>query len=599
MPHVPAKRRRGRSLAIVVAPTFVYAAVAVVLFWPVWLSVRHVWIGLGSDTDLLIWSLRWTPYALSHGINPFFTTHLNYPTGVNLAWNPLMPVVGIVMWPVVQLAGPVAAYNVTVAGGMVLAGTAAFAMIRRFVAWWPAALLGGLVYGFSPYMTAQAISHGNLVLVASLPVLGLLIHDVAVRQVRSPLLDGLLVGVVLAVQFLAFQEVAATAVVVGAVGLAILAAARPALVRRKLPYAVRALGVSALVFVVLAGFPIYEQFFGPQHIVGAVHSDDANVTDLLNLIVPTPALAIAPGRATAIAATFTGNVTEWDGYLGVPLLVTCVVIVVAFWKELWVRVMGLTALVVLILSFGPHLHVGGRSIGIPLPWAPLGALPGLNSVLPGRMAVYVDLFAALLLAKAVAAVRAGRFRSRFARAAAALLLAAVCTVPLIPRLPYPTTASTVPPFFAAGAPGITAGSAWLVAPFPATCPFDPEHQGPPCSDSDPMVWQAVTGMRFAMPGGYFVGVDEHEHTFYGSLPTVTSTVLQRIERGDTAVPPGYTSGTVAAAIRGELHRWHIAGVVVGPMPHHDDVIAFLSSVLGRLPTPRMGADLWSFRSSNP
>jgi hypothetical protein len=572
-----------------------YCAIAGSIFWPVWRHVRHVWIGLGSDTDLLIWALRWTPYAIAHGINPFFTTHLNYPTGVNLGWNPLMPVVGVVMWPITALAGPIAAYNVMLAGGMSLSGWCAYLLIRRHVRWRAAALIGGLVYGFSPYMTAQAISHGNLVLVATLPILVLLLDEIVVRQRWSAVKGGGLFGLVLAVQFLAFQEVAATAVIVAVIGLAILAATRPELVRYKRRYALRALCVAVPVFLLLTGYPIYEQFFGPLHLVGAVHSEDTYVTDLLNLVVPTPGLLVAPGRATALASTFTGNITEWDGYLGIPLLLTCLLTVVALWREVLIRVAGLTALLVLLLSFGPYLHVGGQTVGLSLPWRLLGAIPGLEHILPARMAVYLDLFAALLLARGLVEVRRGRGIRRMGGLGTAALVAVLCILPLVPRVPLPTTSTPLPTYFTSGAPGMAGGSPVLVAPFPTTCDFDPDRRGPVCRTSDPMVWQALADMRFKMPGGYFVGIDESGHTFYGAAPTVTSTALGRVEEGVDA-PSDAESASLRAAILAELHRWQIGAVIVGPMPRHrDEVVQFVTALLGRAPASEQGVDMWVLR----
>lgn len=44
------------------------------------------------------------------------------------------------------------------------------------------------------------------------------------------------------------------------------------------------------------------------------------MTDLTNFVVPTRLQRFAPPAAVAISDRFTGNGTEWDGYLGLPLL---------------------------------------------------------------------------------------------------------------------------------------------------------------------------------------------------------------------------------------------------------------------------------------
>ena len=75
---------------------------------------------------------------------------------------------------------------------LALAPSAWFASIafRRYVRSYPAALLGGLVYGFSPAMIAQSSSHLHLTLGAVRPPLMLLIDELLVRQRRNPLRSG-------------------------------------------------------------------------------------------------------------------------------------------------------------------------------------------------------------------------------------------------------------------------------------------------------------------------------------------------------------------------------------------------------------------------
>ena len=61
------------------------------------------------------------------------------------------------------------------------------------------------------------------------------------------------------------------------------------------------------------------------------------------------------------------------------------------------------AALTLVLSFGSRLHVDGRSLWFPLPWAVLAKAPLLHQVLPARFGLYVDLFAAALMAVTMAA----------------------------------------------------------------------------------------------------------------------------------------------------------------------------------------------------
>jgi len=94
--------------------------------------------------------IAWPTYALEHARNPFYTTWVNYPAGVNLAVNTSFPLLGLLATPIVLLAGPVAALNVLFVLSFCLSAFAMCMVLRRWVKWWPAAFVGGLVYGFSP-----------------------------------------------------------------------------------------------------------------------------------------------------------------------------------------------------------------------------------------------------------------------------------------------------------------------------------------------------------------------------------------------------------------------------------------------------------------
>jgi hypothetical protein len=86
----------------------------------VWKSPQTEWIGGCCDAEQTMWYLAWVPYAIRHATNPFFTTQLNAPTGVNLMWNTSTLLPGLVASPVTILFGPVLSYNLLTALGIVL-----------------------------------------------------------------------------------------------------------------------------------------------------------------------------------------------------------------------------------------------------------------------------------------------------------------------------------------------------------------------------------------------------------------------------------------------------------------------------------------------
>src|SRR5690349_2326076 len=75
----------GKRLALAAAG--IYAGVSVALFGRTILGhLTTAYVGSGIDATLAMWALVWWPYALRHGINPFFTDRLWAPHGASLAW---------------------------------------------------------------------------------------------------------------------------------------------------------------------------------------------------------------------------------------------------------------------------------------------------------------------------------------------------------------------------------------------------------------------------------------------------------------------------------------------------------------------------------
>ncbi len=104
-----------------------------------------------TDPNFYIWTLRWWPYALSHGLNPLYSAQIGAPGGYSLAWASTAPTVAVTMWPLTALFGPVVAYNIMLLTVPPASGCAAFIAARRLAGRFCPALLAGAVYGLSPF----------------------------------------------------------------------------------------------------------------------------------------------------------------------------------------------------------------------------------------------------------------------------------------------------------------------------------------------------------------------------------------------------------------------------------------------------------------
>jgi hypothetical protein len=550
-----------------------------------WLTqgmLRHpssVWIGHGGDPVLFVWCLRWVPWALAHGHDPLVTTYLRYPDGANLMWNTSVPLAALLLWPVTATLGPIASLNLLVLLGYTLSGWCMYLAARRYVISWWAALAAGLVYELSPFLFTHGYGHFHLVLAFVPPLLLLVGDELLVRQ-RWPLaLVGGALGGLVAGQVLLAEELALCEMLIATIGAAVLLLLYRGAVRARWRYALKGLAVAVAVAGALLALPLAVQFLGPDRVHGAIQPPDVYVSDALAFFVPTPLQWHVPGWPSAFAHRYpyTGNASEWTSYLGVPLVLLLAVVTAHGWRRPIVRVASLSLLAAAVLSLGPHLHLAGHvHPGVRLPWRLLGVLPLTENVEPGRLTVFVHLFAALLLAVFVdAVVRQPRWAVRLG----GLALAAVVLLSYLPRGPLPTGRARVPAFFTSTA--VTAlpnGGVTLVAPFPS---------GPYSAAA--MVWQSAAGMRFRMPGGYLVGPALNGRPMFGVVPTATSTTMATIGRGRPAPP---LTPTLRQRLLGDLAAWKVTAVVVGPMAHQATLVRFFSALLGRPPTSRGGVYLW-------
>jgi hypothetical protein len=141
---------RSHAFRALAVAGLIYLVVSVVLWSGVWMHHPTATTTCGcGDASLFTWFLAWPAHAIAHGLDPFYSTALFHPQGINLLTNTGVVAIGTVLAPVTWLFGPVATLNVALTLSPVLSGLAMFVLLRRWVTWVPAAFVGGLFYGFS------------------------------------------------------------------------------------------------------------------------------------------------------------------------------------------------------------------------------------------------------------------------------------------------------------------------------------------------------------------------------------------------------------------------------------------------------------------
>ena len=547
-----------------------YLGGALVLTLGAWKDPTSGWAGSCCDQEQAIWYLGWTPHAIANGLNPFFTTQIGAPAGVNLMWSPSMPLLGVLGWLPAKIGGPIFGFNVVLVVGIALSGFTAWLAIRHWTGDGLGPIVGGAVYAFSPYIVSHAATHLNLATAWVPPLLLLAVDELLVTRRRPPWHAGLALGVLSAAQLLISEEMLATSILSAVVLVCVMAVARRdgnsrARWREGVARLAPALAVAMGVFLLLAAWPLTVQFFGPQRISEQVQSPTTFSTDLLNLVLPTPYQLIAPEAATRVSHDFSGLYHEATGYLGVPLLCLLVVVAVRQWDDLRIRVACVAGALLVVLSLGPWLHIGKQALHIPLPWLALEKLPLLKHVLPGRFTLFAWLAVALVVAVVIA--RATRLAPR---PAAQWLLAVAASIVLLIPAPLARQPFQTPAFFR-NWPNhhIAPDETVLVAPYFVNG-----------DDPAPMVWAAEADYGLRMPEAYAYMPQPNGGTFSGPPQTQLTFIMFMIQQRNAWL---VARGDVRAQVAADLRDADVRHVIVGPMQHWKPMLAFFTDLFGRAP----------------
>lgn len=555
------------------APLGAYAALACLLAGPLWTHPGQLVVADNPhDAAAVSWNLTWVPWALEHGHNPLHTTAINHPDGVNLMWNTWIPVLGLLTWPLTAAFGAIWTVAFLITLGPIASALSMLGCLRTLGVRRTAATIAGAFYGFSPAMTAKSLAHVTHLWQVLLPVLVLLGYKLVTAQERRPRLAAGL-GSLAALQVLFNEELLLyTGLALALILLMMAASLRPALASLAVPAInyLLALGV----FGVLAGPFLLYQLTGPDAGSGAIFSTEYFKVDLQSYVTPSRLQLLATSGAEHRAEGFTGGYSEKTAYLGWPLVLLAVFVLVVRWRDLRVRCLLVPAFVLAFLALGPSLVVGGDEKGITLPWHWVQSLPSLENALSTRL----PLLTALLLAGVIgfvlddALARGGRV------AVAALTGAAVALVPLLPApLRTERVAPTPQLFVDHDSPVLDRRGSVLVLPFP-TGTF-----------TDPMRWQATADMSFSMPGGYFIGPADDGHLYIGGQPRPVQQVLGEIATKGVApvVDEGLRERTLA-----DFRGWDVHTIVLAPDSHEAAYEELITAVVGTTPSVEGGVKVW-------
>ena len=596
-----------RRLPAWVLVAIIYLALAVVMWW-------HVWAGGHpastmtcdcGDPASFVWFLEWPAYAISHGHNLFLAARDQVPAGMNMLDNTSVLALGVVLAPITWLFGPVATLNVALTAAPALSAISAYGCLRRGLGLWrPAAFLAGLLFGFSPFVQRnETYGHLQVTFLALVPLMFLCVYELIVTQRGKWWRWGLLLGLLVVVQFFIGSEIL-TMVTLTAAGSTLLVLICAALTRRgtlasRVPFALRGLALAAVVGGALLAYPVYFAIAGPDHISGPDWALEGT-NSLRRLVLP-----IAQPHAAVIRLPFAGYLGPAGldgGYLGIAaiLVVVAAALVVR-------RPLSRLCLVIMAIAAWASFGSYGRLQGLhgvlswlPSLWRLARNVPVVDQATPrnfSAIAVWtVAVSAALLLdwiwrSRSAAPLRlpsSGLARPVLAGAGAALVSVALVFPWLLDwHMPFTTESVATPPPVARLMADLPANAVVLFYPFPSS------------ALDKALVWQAEDDMRFAVAGGRGITAGPGGAAVHGLEPGTPAGMLTALStyytpRGPDLSLPALPTAAVISSMRLELRHWQVTEVVMaggGRNPAY--ARQWLTKILGTAPHLQDGLFVWT------
>jgi hypothetical protein len=472
-------------------------------------DLSHEYLGTGTDPHAYIWFLNWWPWALAHGINPFISHYVWYPHGVNMTWSGSMPTAALILWPVTWASNAAVSYNILCLLAPALSGWTAFLLIRYLCRGAFASLIGGYLYGFSSFELGQMLGQPSNSVNFLVPLLVLL----TVQRVRGDLSRPRFIvtlAIVLLAQLGLSTELLATTCLFGVLIWASFFAFANSHERRALWTVGVEIVVAGAIMALIAAPFLFFIFQGLGYIPAQFNSPEIFSADLLNYLLPTKMVRLGRNIFGGVADKFTGNIFEQGAYLCLPLILILILQFRETRQRPYIKPLLISLFVIMVLSLGPRLQIGGIATNIWLPWSLGLHLPLIHQALPTRFPMYVWLIVAVLTALWLSASTGRRDRvMRFALSVLACLLLLPNTG-MITWTPLPLVDFFEPKNVAAS---LGNNANVVVLPF---------SENGPC-----MIWQWQADMSFTQSGG-FVGtayprelVQSIVSTFYSGRPTPT------------------------------------------------------------------------------
>jgi hypothetical protein len=546
-----------------------FLALAVIALLPGSLHPGEAIIGFPGDSFQHAWFLWHFARAVSHGQNPYYTNLIFYPNRVNLAWSTLDPLAAALALPFSLTLGPIAAYNISLILQLALAAFFAYLLCLRICGNVVASVIGGICFGFSPWLMGEALGHLSLATAFPIPLYFLALDDV-LRRRPVHWKNAVTLGLALFLTALAHYNYtvfcALLTVVIVCVDLALEGLDLAAKIWKPL-------AVAAVTFAICF-LPIFLSMWAnpaERPTPRSANLIEGHSADLFGWFVPSWNHMVFGRFARGWNLGLFGAGYEGIVYLGPVILGLALIGFLAARRSnrRWAIRLLATALVFWALSLGPHIRVWGHQTGLPGPAFLLYAsVFGRFVSAPARFHVIAMLCFAALAAMGVAALLKLVSRRKW-RIAIVVGISAALAIDLL-TLPFPvatSAASARHPDFAIRIDGCT-----LPADVSgATVVTVPELRWP--YPVRAMWMQIADGGRYSLTDGYVSYGPGAIWSEFWKVPVLRS--LRLVQEGEAAP---FDDATVRASLPAAVRDLNIGAFVIFDFPERDYTVDYLQRV---------------------
>ncbi|HVB87273.1 MAG TPA: hypothetical protein VNK23_11485 [Candidatus Dormibacteraeota bacterium] len=558
-----------------------FLALGFVFTLPGSLSLGSGLLGFPGDNFQHAWFLWHFARSVVHAHNPFYTRLLYYPSRVNLAWSTTDPLAGLLALPLSIFAGPVVAYNLSLILQLALAAFCARLFCLRISRNETAAFIGGMIFGFSPFLMAEALAHLSLVTAFPIPLFVLALDRIFSSESGSWRL-GIPLGLALLLAAFAHYNYAVICLVFAALLLAI------EIARHFASGALRFIGgvwkpICAGAATFLVGFsPLLWMMLGMRSDVPGPRRPghiEVMSADAIGFAIPSWDHIFFGKWAHGLNPDLFLAGVEGTVYIGAMVLALAVL---GFCKgrdanRRWAANALILGIAFWLLSLGPQIHVWGHALRVPGPAALFFDLPFAKFIsAPARFDVVVALCLGILCSLGVRYLiespNVRKHRYWLVPVVAMFIMADYLTIPF-PR------ASTVDPGmgYHPGGTRANAGSCALPPQIQrGTILTFPMIRAPFCLKS--MWMQAASGGKFALVDGYLSYTPPEIWKPFWNIRILRS--LMSIEG---LYPAPIDTAADRASAAATIRELNLGAIVIYDSPEADRGASYIEEVFGVKP----------------